>query len=71
MKIIINNTGEVKEVDQREATRLINRGTAHYTKVEPPVVAKPKKLVDIPDEVFEVPKKRSRKKKSKFGKWND
>ena len=59
MKVIINNTGETVEVGQREATRLINRGTAHFAKVE----RKPKKLVDIPDKVFEIPKKRSRRKK--------
>ena len=70
MKVVINKTGEVKEVRQREADRLINRGAAHPTKEQK---TEPKKLVDIPDEVFEVPKskknKRSKKKKSKFKGW--
>lgn len=82
MKIIINNTGEIVEVNQREADRLINRGKAHPTKVDQTIKIIPDKAIEaelVYDGIEEVTikpkvkviKKQSRKKKSKFRKWND
>ena len=83
MKIIINKTNELQDVSDKTALRLINKGKAHPAKIETAVVVdlgkpgevgkvfvRPKKeLIDTPDEIFEVPKKRSRRKKNKS--WND
>ena len=83
MKIIINNTGEIVEVNQREADRLINRGKAHPAKlggiIKPDIKEEPIRAELIFEGIKEVSikpkvkviKKQSRKKKSKFRKWND
>ena len=98
MKIVINKTGKIEEVSEKVASRLINKGKAHFIKESVALVnelakeveivteidliepiperftsfeepKKPKKkLADISDEIFEVPKpkRKNRKKKSKF-----
>jgi len=90
MKIVINKTGNIEEVENKLALRMTNRGTAHpirmggivdlnkipklhndlilnTTQVKKFKEIIPKKeLIDIPDEIFEVPKKRSKRKKKKL-----
>ena len=87
MKIIINKNGKLEDVPDKVASRLINKGKAHPAPIilNPIQVkklkeiipkeqkVKPKIIVDIPDEVYEIPEpkkykpkknKRSRKKKA-------
>lgn len=43
MKIIINKTGEIQDVTDRVATRLINKGKAHPAPIATITRIKPKK----------------------------
>jgi len=74
MKIVINETDEVQEVSEKVASRLINKGKAHYAPVEKKGVIEAELLFDgieIKPKVKVVKKRKPRKKKSKFGSWND
>ena len=98
MKIIINKTDKLEDVSDKVASRLINKGKAHYPEkqkvmpetkeevididlIEPiperftdfeeskeiqETVKKPKKLLDIPDEVFGIPESRKESFENKY-----
>lgn len=73
MKIVINETGKTEEVSKRVASRLINKGKAHFLPEMPfnDFIPNPKEqkiideYVEKIDKPVKKPKKRSRKKKSK------
>lgn len=77
MKVVINKTGEIKEVRQRKADRLINRGTAHLAKeqkikketIEAELIFDGIEKVTAKPKVKVIKKPKSRKKKSKFKGW--
>jgi len=86
MKIIINKTGKTEEVSLRVAQRLFNKGKAHPVKnleeftaelKTSEVISEPLEEIKVElgevgilEELIKKPK-RSRKKKSKLGNWND
>lgn len=47
MKIVINKTGEIQEVSEKIASRLINKGKAHPAPVEIKPILKPAIVTDI------------------------
>ena len=83
MKIVINKTGKTEEVSAKIASRLINKGKAHFVKESVALVNELAKEVEVVTEIdliepipeqfvsFEEPKpkRKSRKKKGKFEDW--
>ena len=83
MQIIINKTGKIEEVSAKIASRLINKGKAHFVKESVALVNELAKEVEVVTEIdliepipeqfvsFEEPKpkRKSRKKKGKFEDW--
>ena len=51
MQIIINKTGKVQEVSAKIASRLINKGKAHFIKESVALVNEPVKEVEIVTEI--------------------
>ena len=83
MKIIINKTGKIEEVSAKTASRLINKGKAHFIEESVMPIIELTKEVEVVTEIdliepipeqfvsFEEPKpkRKSRKKKGKFEDW--